>query len=84
MLLYEGIKYSLITEIFMNGFCYDSKQKIIKIEDSTSVVIWKFVEPEIANEAGEMYNESKSIDAFLLKNGCERSWGNKSQPSKKQ
>lgn len=59
----------------MNGFNYDLEQKKITIEDCTSVVIWEFVEQEIAEEAGKMFNSSKAckaVDAFLVKNGCKR------------
>lgn len=39
----------------MSGF-YDSEQKKITIGDCTSVVIWEYVEQEIANETGKMFN----------------------------
>lgn len=66
----------------MNGFSYDLEQKKITIEDDTSVVIWESVEQEIADKAGEMY-KNNNIDAFLLKNGCKRSWGYKNEHDKK-
>ena len=60
----------------MNGFNYDNKKKEIEIVDGMDKIIWQNVEEGIAQEAGKMYGESKSIDDFLTKNNCKRFWGN--------
>jgi hypothetical protein len=56
----------------MNGFHYDLEQKKITITDNTTVVIWENVEKEIADEAGKMFGDSKSIDNYLHQNNCKR------------
>ena len=61
----------------MNGFNYNQKQKKITITDDTTIIIWENVEKEIADEAGKMYNEFKSIDNYLLQNNCKRFWSYK-------
>jgi hypothetical protein len=47
------------------------------INDETTCVLWKNVEKNVAEEAGKMYAESKSIDNFLFQHNCERAWGYK-------
>jgi len=61
----------------MNGFSYNPEKNEITVTENTTIVIWKNVEKEIAEEAGKMYRESKSIDNYLIQNGCQRFWGNK-------
>jgi hypothetical protein len=61
----------------MNGFTYDEGKKIIRIADGKNTVIWENVEKDVAVEAGKMFKEKKSIDDFLLKRSCKRSWGAK-------
>ena len=63
----------------MNGFCYDSQKKTIKITDDSFVVIWENAESEVASEAEKMYQSEKSqkaIDKYLLEHNCKRFWGN--------
>jgi hypothetical protein len=63
----------------MNGFCYDSQKKTIKITDDSFVVIWENAEPEVASEVGKMYYQKESqesIDKYLLEHNCKRFWGN--------
>ena len=61
----------------MNGFNYNPEQKRITITDDTSIVIWENVEKEIADEAGKMFNDSKTFDKYLLQNNCQRFWSYK-------
>jgi len=58
----------------MNGFNYNEGEKKITISDGTSTVTWENVEKNVAEEAGKMYGESKSIDDFLLQHNCKRFW----------
>ncbi|MBM7022942.1 hypothetical protein [Treponema sp. Marseille-Q4523] len=63
----------------MNKFCYDVKNKGIKITDDSTVVIWENAEPEVALEVGKMYYQKESqesIDKYLLEHNCKRFWGN--------
>lgn len=63
----------------MNGFCYDSQKKTIKITDDSFVVIWENAESEVASEAEKMYQSEKlqkAIDTYLLEHNCKRFWGN--------
>ncbi|MDR2658460.1 MAG: hypothetical protein LBC27_00510 [Spirochaetaceae bacterium] len=57
----------------MNGFSYDDSTKTIKICNGPDIVVWKFVEKEFAEKAGELYKEgAKELDSFLIKHGCQR------------
>ncbi|WP_277055520.1 hypothetical protein [Treponema socranskii] len=65
----------------MNGFCYDSQKKTIKITDDSFVVIWENAESEVASEAEKMYrsgDSQKTIDTYLFQHNCKRFWGNNS------
>ena len=65
----------------MNGFCYDSQKKTIKITDDSFVVIWENAESEVASEVGKMYHSGdsqKTIDTYLFQHNCKRFWGNNS------
>jgi hypothetical protein len=59
----------------MNGFFYDESEKKIHINDGTTTVVWENVEKDVAEEAGKLYGESKSIDTFLIQHNCKRFWG---------
>jgi hypothetical protein len=63
----------------MNGFSYDESTKKIRTCDGTHIAVWENVEKDIAEEAGKMYGESKSIDNFLVQHNCKRFWGYESK-----
>ena len=60
----------------MNGFNYDENEKKIIITNGSHTVIWENVEKNVAEEAANLYEEAKSIDSYLIKNNCNRFWGN--------
>ena len=61
----------------MNGFKYDSDNKVIQIDDNTTSVIWVNVEADVGMQAAKMYENSESIDSLLIQHNCKRYWGYK-------